>query len=112
MPIISLYNYLEEAHEFDCMWLGERDSLESETALKYLIEFHEVSAGRIRRYFDLRNFYEPLKNLTGMFQSLYYILRYKGDFVFSKGGFVSVPVCIAARILRKKVYIHESDTVM
>lgn len=76
------------------------------------IEFHEVAAGKIRRYFDLRNFYEPLKNLTGVFQALYYLLRYKGDIIISKGGFVSVPTCFAGWMLRKKIYIHESDTVM
>lgn len=112
MPLISLYNFLNESHTLDYMWLGERDSLEEKTAFKYDIEFHEVAAGKIRRYFDVRNFYEPLKNLTGIFQALYYIIRYKGDIIFSKGGFASVPVCIAGWILRKKIYIHESDSVM
>jgi len=109
-PLISLKNYLEEKWEHEYMWLWERDSLEQEVAESYDIEFHDISAGKIRRYFDIRNFYEPLKNLTGIFESLYYILRYKGDIVFSKGGFVSVPACIAAFILRKKIYIHESDS--
>ncbi len=95
-PIVSLYNYMSEESAPQAMWLGERDSLESTAAEKLNIEFHEISAGRIRRYFDTRNFYEPLKNLSGFFQSLYYILRYKGNIVFSKGGFVSVPVCLAA----------------
>jgi len=86
--------------------------MEEETAEKNNIEFHEIAAGKIRRYFDFRNFYEPLKNLTWFFESIYYILRYKGDFVFSKWGFVSVPVCLAAFVLRKKIYIHESDATM
>lgn len=94
------------------MWLWERNSLEQDTAEDMGIEFHEVAAGKIRRYFDLRNFYEPLKNLTGVFQALYYLLRYKGDIIISKGGFVSVPTCFAGWMLRKKIYIHESDTVM
>ncbi len=94
------------------MWLGERESLEEKSALENDIEFHDISAGKIRRYFDWKNFYEPLKNFTGIFESLYYILKYKGNIVFSKGGFVSVPACIAAFILRKKIYIHESDSVM
>jgi UDP-N-acetylglucosamine--N-acetylmuramyl-(pentapeptide) pyrophosphoryl-undecaprenol N-acetylglucosamine transferase len=94
------------------MWLGERESLEETTALENDIEFHDISAGKIRRYWDLRNFYEPLKNFTGVFESLYYMLKYKGDVVFSKGGFVSVPASIAGFILRKKIYIHESDLVM
>jgi len=111
-PLVSLYNYLSEGKSYDYMWLWERNSLEKEVALSKNIEFHDISAGKIRRYFDIRNFYEPLKNLTGIFESLYYILRYKWDIVFSKGWFVSVPACIAAFILRKKIYIHESDSVM
>jgi UDP-N-acetylglucosamine--N-acetylmuramyl-(pentapeptide) pyrophosphoryl-undecaprenol N-acetylglucosamine transferase len=111
-PIISLYNYLWVDGKYEYMWLWERDSLEEKIALENDIEFHDISAGKIRRYFDIRNFYEPLKNFTGVFESLYYILKYKGDIVFSKGGFVSVPACIAGFVLRKKIYIHESDSVM
>jgi len=111
-PIVSLYNYLNEDTDYTYMWLWERDSIEEATSEKYDIEFHDISAGKIRRYFDWRNFYEPLKNLTGIFESLYYILRYKWNIVFSKWGFVSVPACIAGFILRKKIYIHESDSVM
>ena len=99
MPLISLYNFLNESQSLEYMWLGERDSLEEKTAEKYGIEFHEIAAGKIRRYFDIRNFYEPLKNLTGIFEALYCMIRYKGDIIFSKGGFVSVPVCIAGRLL-------------
>jgi UDP-N-acetylglucosamine--N-acetylmuramyl-(pentapeptide) pyrophosphoryl-undecaprenol N-acetylglucosamine transferase len=111
-PIISLYNHLWVDGKYEYMWLGERESLEETAALENDIEFHDISAGKIRRYFDIRNFYEPLKNFTWVFESLYYLLKYKGDVVFSKGGFVSVPACIAAFILRKKIYIHESDSVM
>lgn len=111
-PIISLYHYLDGKDKYDYMWLGERDSLEEDAADDIDIEFHDISAGKIRRYFDWKNFYEPLKNFTGIFESLYYILKYKGDILFSKGGFVSVPATIAGFILRKKIYIHESDSVM
>ena len=111
-PIVSLHNYLSLDKSYDYMWLWERESLEEIAAEKNNIEFHDISAGKIRRYFDIRNFYEPLKNFTWVFESLYYMLRYKGDIIFSKGGFVSVPACIAGFILRKKIYIHESDTVM
>jgi len=112
-PIISLYNYIkEEDKNIKALWLGERDSLEQEAALKNNIEFHDVAAGKIRRYFDVRNFYEPLKNLTGFFQALYFILKFKPTLIFSKGWYVSLPVCLAAFVLRKNIYIHESDTVM
>ena len=111
-PIISLHNYLGVDTWYEYMWIGERDSLEEKASKENNIEFHDISAWKIRRYFDIRNFYEPLKNLTGICESFYYLLRYKGDIVFSKWGFVSVPACIAAFVLRKKIYIHESDNVM
>ncbi len=111
-PIVSIYNFLkEEDKNMRAVWLWERDSLEEEAAVKNNIEFHDIAAWKIRRYFDVRNFYEPLKNLTGLFQALYHILKFKADIVISKGWYVSVPVCMAAFILRKKIYIHESDTV-
>ncbi len=111
IPLIALYNYLHESGHYDFVWLWERDSIEEELAWEHNIDFHDISTGKIRRYFDIRNFYEPLKNLTGIVESLYYIKKEKIDFVFSKGGFVSLPVCIAAWIMRKKIYLHESDSV-
>ena len=111
-PIESLYNYIEETSHNEYMWLWERDSLEETAAAKLGIEFKDISAGKIRRYWDIRNFYEPLKNLTWVIESLYHICKFKGQVVFSKGGFVSVPAVFAAFILRKKIYIHESDAVM
>lgn len=111
-PIESLYNYIEETSHNQYMWLWERDSLEEKAAERLGIEFKDISAGKIRRYWDIKNFYEPLKNLTWVFESLYHIFKFKGEIVFSKGGFVSVPAVLAAFILRKKIYIHESDTVM
>jgi len=111
-PIESLHSYIEETSHNQYLWLWERDSLEETAAGKLGIEFRDISAGKIRRYWDIRNFYEPLKNLTGIFESLYHIYKFKWEIVFSKGWFVSVPAVFAAFILRKKIYIHESDSVM
>ncbi|MDD3646722.1 MAG: UDP-N-acetylglucosamine--N-acetylmuramyl-(pentapeptide) pyrophosphoryl-undecaprenol N-acetylglucosamine transferase [Candidatus Gracilibacteria bacterium] len=110
-PLLSLYNYLKETGDYNFVWVGEEGSLEEEIAEKNRIPFRDISAGKIRRYFDLRNFYEPLKNLTGIFEGIWYIYKYKIDIVFSKGGYVSLPLSIAARLMGKKLYIHESDTV-
>jgi len=111
-PIESLYNYIEETSHNEYLWLWERDSLEETAAANLDIKFKDISAGKVRRYWDIRNFYEPLKNLTGIIESLYHIFKFKGEIVFSKGWFVSVPAVFAAFILRKKIYIHESDAVM
>lgn len=110
-PLLSIYNYFKDDGEYDFIWVGEEESLEEEIAIKNKIPFVWVSAGKIRRYLDVRNLYEPLKNLSGVAQSLYYIKKYNIDIIFSKGGYVSIPLCIAAKILWKKVLVHESDMV-
>jgi len=108
-PLTSLYNYVKDDGDYDFFWVWEQWWLEERIASANDIPFLDIAAGKIRRYFDIKNFYEPLKNLTWLFQWLYYVFRYKIDIVFSKGGYVSMPLCIAAKLLWKKVYIHESD---
>ncbi len=110
-PLASIYNYLKNESEYDFIWVWEEWSLEEEVAWKLVMRFVDIPAWKIRRYFDVRNFYEPLKNLTGIFFWIYYIIKYKIDIVFSKWWFVSLPLCIAAFIMRKKIYIHESDSI-
>lgn len=110
-PLLSIYNYLKEENEYDFVWVWEEDSLEEKIAKKNKIKFLNIPAWKIRRYFDLRNLYEPLKNLTWILYWIYYILRYKIDIVFSKWWYVALPLCIAAYLLKRKIYIHESDTV-
>lgn len=109
IPLLSFYNYLKEEDNYNFLWVGEETWLEYNIAEENNIEFHDIAAGKIRRYFDIKNFYEPLKNFTGIFQWIYYIWKYKIDIIFSKGWFVSLPLCIAGKIMWKKVYIHESD---
>ncbi len=109
IPLVSVYNYLKDSDKYNFIWVWESWQLEEEIAEESGIEFHDIAAGKIRRYFDIRNFYEPLKNLTGLFEGIYYIWKYKINIVFSKGGFVSLPLSIAAFLMRKKIYIHESD---
>ena len=110
-PLVSLYNYLKNDKSLNFIWFWDEEWFEAEVAEKNNIPFEHIPSWKIRRYFDFRNFFEPLKNLTGIFFGLYYIWKYKIDIIFSKWGFVSLPLCIAWYILRKKIYIHESDTV-
>jgi len=110
-PLLATYNYLQEEKKYDFIWVWEEWGLEEEIARKNRIPFLDIPAWKIRRYFDIKNFYEPLKNITWIFFWIYFILKYKIDIVFSKWWYVALPLCIAAFILRKRIYIHESDTV-
>ena len=71
--------------------------------------YYGISSGKLRRYFDLKNFSDPFKVLKGYFQSVHLMRKLKPDVVFSKGGFVSVPVVLAAKRCHIPAIIHESD---
>lgn len=71
--------------------------------------YHAVSSGKLRRYFDWQNFTDPFRVIAGAFQSIGIIGKLKPDVVFSKGGFVSVPVVFGAAICGVPVVMHESD---
>lgn len=110
-PLLSIYNYLSKDNDLNFVWFWDEDWLEAEIAEKNNIKFEHIPSWKIRRYFDIKNLYEPFKNLSGILFWIYYILIYKIDIIFSKGWFVWLPLSIAWFILRKKIYIHESDSV-
>jgi len=75
------------------------------------IKTKNILAGKIRRYFSLYYFWDLLKMPIGVVQSLWILLWYMPDVIFSKGGYVSVPVVIAAWIYRIPILTHESDAI-
>lgn len=110
-PLLSIYNYLKDDKELNFIWFGESEWLEEKIASENNIKFIDIPAWKIRRYFDIRNFYEPLKNISWIIWWIYYILINNIEIIFSKWGYVSLPLCIASFLLRKKIYIHESDSI-
>jgi UDP-N-acetylglucosamine--N-acetylmuramyl-(pentapeptide) pyrophosphoryl-undecaprenol N-acetylglucosamine transferase len=67
-------------------------------------------AGKVRRYFSVQNFFDGFKTVSGLFVALYQLFIWYPDVIFSKGGYTSVPVLLAARFYRIPVVIHESDS--
>ncbi len=110
-PLLSIYNYFKNTPDTNFIWFWDENGLEAEIAWNNNIPFVYIPSGKLRRYFDIRNFFEPLKNISWFFFALYYLFSNKIDIIFSKWWYVSVPVCLAGYILRKKIYIHESDSV-
>ncbi len=72
-------------------------------------KFYGIPSGKLRRYFSLKNISDIFKIIGGFFTSLIIMVKEKPAALFSKGGFVSVPPCIAAKILKIPVYTHECD---
>jgi len=90
-------------------YLGSAIGIEREMVVAAGVGFHTVASGKLRRYFSLENFVDPFRILTGMVQAFFLLGRLKPDLVFSKGGFVAVPVVVAAWVRQIPVVSHESD---
>lgn len=107
-PNIAL---IEKFHEkgWDVNYIGSKNGIEKELISNLGVSYHPISCGKLRRYFSLQNFLDIFKVIYGIFQSIILCYKLKPDVVFSKGGFVSLPVVLAAKILRIPIVIHESD---
>ena len=94
---------------YEIMYIGSINGIERELITAAGIDYRPIQSGKLRRYFDLKNFTDPFRVLMGFFQSRRLIRSFKPDVVFSKGGFVAVPVTFAARTCGVPVIAHESD---
>lgn len=107
-PNIALLPRLKELG-YDIHYIGSYDGIEKKLIEELHIPYYAVSSGKLRRYFDVKNFTDPFKVLKGYSQAKKLMKTLKPDVVFSKGGFVSVPVVFAAKHRHIPVIIHESD---
>ena len=107
-PNIALLPRLKELG-YDVHYIGSYNGIEKTLIEGCQIPYYGISSGKLRRYFDLKNFSDPFKVLKGFSEASKLLKKLKPDVVFSKGGFVSVPVVIAAKQHRIPVIIHESD---
>lgn len=101
---------LLEREGWEIHYIGTKSGIER-TLIEPMPEvtYHAVSSGKLRRYFDLKNFTDPFRVIAGAFQSFSIIRSLQPSIVFSKGGFVSVPVVMGAALCGVPVVMHESD---
>lgn len=98
------------ADGWDVHYIGAANSAEEELVSGIPgVTFHTVSVGKLRRYFDPKNFSDPFRVIKGIAQARSIIHKLKPNVVFSKGGFVSVPVVYGAKMNGVPIVIHESD---
>jgi len=107
-PNIALLPALRNAG-YEISYIGSYEGIEKRLIEEQGIPYYGISSGKLRRYFDPKNFSDPFKVVKGLGQSVGLLKKLKPDIVFSKGGFVSVPVVLAARICKIPAIIHESD---
>ena len=107
-PNLALVPKLKEKG-FEIKYIGSYEGIEKEIIGDAGIPYFAISSGKLRRYFDMKNFTDPFKVIKGIAQANKILSKEKPDIIFSKGGFVAVPVVIAASMKKIPVVSHESD---
>ena len=107
-PNIALMPELEK-NGYEIYYIGSYDGIEKKLIEEMGIPYYGISSGKLRRYFDWKNFSDPFRVLRGFNQAKKILKQIQPDVVFSKGGFVTVPVVQAAKKSHIPTIIHESD---
>ena len=108
-PNLALIPHLRE-DGWDIHYIGGENSPEEKLIAQVPdVTYHSVATGKLRRYFDPKNFTDPFRVVKGVFQASRIIGELKPNVVFSKGGFVSVPVVYGAKLHGVPIVVHESD---
>lgn len=107
-PNIGIMKELDPK-KWDMKYIGSKKGIEKELIEKLGIPYYGISSGKLRRYIDFENVADAFRVLKGCIEARRILNKIKPALIFSKGGFVSVPVIIAARSLGIPAFIHESD---
>ena len=107
-PALAISSRLLE-NGWEIEFIGSRSGLERRLLANSALTVREIFSGKLRRYWSFRNFSDVFLVIIGFLQSLFLLWRFRPDVLFSKGGFVSVPVVFAAALLRIPTIAHESD---
>lgn len=96
---------------YEVHYIGSHNGIEKEIIGKSFpqLPYYAIASGKLRRYFSVKNFTDPFRVLAGVMQAFSIIRKVKPTVIFSKGGFVSVPVVVAAKLANVPVVAHESD---
>ncbi len=110
-PLIAVAEILHVHPNNPRLYYMGPDPYNQDLLNKHNIEYVYCPAGKLRLYFSIQNFFDIFRNFFGLFVALFKLYIIYPDVIFSKGGYTSVPVLIAAKLLRIPVVIHESDAV-
>lgn len=107
-PNIALLPRLKELG-YEVSYIGSYEGIEKKLISDFDIPYYGIATGKLRRYLDIKNLTDPFRVIKGFTEARNYLKKIKPDVVFSKGGFVGVPVVRAAASLHIPCIIHESD---
>ncbi|MCQ2978599.1 MAG: undecaprenyldiphospho-muramoylpentapeptide beta-N-acetylglucosaminyltransferase [Clostridia bacterium] len=110
IPNIAIINSLKEKHpDIEIVYIGSKTGIEKELISEQGIKYREIETGKLRRYLSKENIKDFFRVFKGIKEAKEIIKEEKPDLVFSKGGFVAVPVVIGAKKNKVPVVCHESD---
>lgn len=114
-PLIAVFRELKKISQnqgifLDILYFGPRD-FTLPYILKEGMKVRIIKTGKMRRYFDFRNFFDFFRIIAGILQTFWYLFLFMPDVIFSKGGYGSFPVVFWGTIFFIPVIIHESDSV-
>ena len=112
MPALTVLKKVNAKKEFDVHYIGGINSIERELVAGYELTYHPIRTGKLRRYLSVENIKDIFKVFIGLIDAfkILWCFKRKDTLVFSTGGFVCVPVVIAAKLQGKKVFIHEQTS--
>lgn len=108
IPNLALLPSLKAAG-FEVFYIGSHAGIEKALVEAEKIPYYGIASGKLRRYVDLKNVTDMFRIAKGFGDAVRIMRKIKPDIVFSKGGFVTVPVIAAARLFKVKSILHESD---
>jgi len=113
MPLLAVYQELYKNNpQRDFLWVGTNNGPEINVVSKYGIKFSALPESKFRRYWSWKNLADFFKFFYALYLSIILISKYQPDILISAGGFVSVPLHLAAFLMKKKTIIHQQDVVM
>ena len=110
-PLVAVAEELNASSSKPELYYFGPEPYDEDELIKHNIEFVSCPAGKLRRYFSIANITDFFKTIAGVFVAIYKLFVVYPDVVFSKGGYTTVPVMLAAKILFIPIVIHESDSV-
>jgi len=112
MPALTIIKKINEENLYDIHYVGGIQSIERELVKDYKLTYHPIHTGKLRRYLSIENLKDVARIFLGLYDSWKVLKKFnsKSSLVFSSGGFVSVPVVIAAAFQGKKIFIHEQTS--